>query len=464
MRSGEDARTWRSTAITAGLIVAGFALTVWVFYPGVMNYDARYVLDYARTGEYGDWQSPAMTMLWALIDPLDPGAGSMFLLIATVYWLGFGVLALTLARLSPWRAVVLVLLALSPPAFIMVGMIWRDVLFSGLWLAASALAFAIAGCRATLRIPVQAVAIALLAYGVLLRPNALLAAPVLLIFLLWPMHFSWQRAAILFLPAALGGFVLVQVVYYGVLGATRNNPLQSIMVFDLGGITHFSGQNQFPGTWSPQETALLTTRCYQPVEWNSYWTFEPCSFVMQRLEAAKIFGSPALVAAWWQAIVTHPLAYLQHRATHTWTFLTGDNLTMWTRDLEDPSKIAFADKPRLMAVKAINDTLTATPLLRAGTWLAVCAVVFVLGWRKRDTAAGAFAVGACGSAIVYMLTFTVVGVASDFRYAYWAVLAGLAGAVVVSIVQPVRPRESGDPEQQKRTASRMAPGFPLARE
>jgi hypothetical protein len=30
-----------------------------------------------------------------------------------------------------------------------------------------------------------------------------------------------------------------------------------------------------------------------------------------------------------------------------------------------------------------------------------------------------------------MLTFSAAGVASDFRYAYWAVLAGLAGAVVM---------------------------------
>ena len=38
----------------------------------------------------GDWQSPVMVWLWGLIDPIAPGAGSMFLLIATTYWLGFG--------------------------------------------------------------------------------------------------------------------------------------------------------------------------------------------------------------------------------------------------------------------------------------------------------------------------------------------------------------------------------------
>jgi len=224
----------------------------------------------------------------------------------------------------------------------------------------------------------------------------------------------------------------VHIVYYGIIGATRNNPLHSIMVFDLGGISHFAGQNRFPGEWTPAQTQLIVERCYQPVEWNSYWTFEPCSFVMQRLEAAKIFGSPALVAAWRRAILDHPLAYLRHRWAYMRTFLLDANLTMWTRDLEDPSKIAFAGNPRLTAVKAVNDALVPTPLLRAGTWLALCAVVALLGWRRRDTPAGTLALGACGSAVVYVLTFAALGVASDYRYAYWAVLAALAGAAVIA--------------------------------
>ena len=51
-----------------------------------------------------------------------------------------------------------------------------------------------------------------------------------------------------------GFFALVQVVYYGVLGATRQHPLQTIMVFDLGGISHFTKENQFPVDWSEPET------------------------------------------------------------------------------------------------------------------------------------------------------------------------------------------------------------------
>jgi hypothetical protein len=436
MRVGADPRdlaptTWKASGIVAAMVAAGFALTMWVFYPGVLNYDSRYVYEYSKSGHYGDWQSPVMTVLWRLIDPLDPGSGSMFLLITAVYWLAFGLLALALARQSLVRAVAVMLVALSPPAFMLVGMIWRDVLFAGLWLMAGSLVLLSATASKGGRLTGQAVALGLVALGVLLRPNAVVAAPLIAGYVLWPHHFSWQRTALLFVPVALLSFALVQVVYYGALGAKREQPLHSTLVFDLGGITHFTKTNQFPGSWSPAEIEMLTTRCYLPSAWDNYWTREPCDFVMKRLEADKTFGSAALVDAWLGAVTRHPSAYLQHRAAFTWTLLTGANLTIWTLDLDDQSKTVFPERPTFRAVVAINDILSTTPLLRGGTWLLLCLVVCAFGWRVRASRAGAFALGVCGSAILYVLMFVPFGVAEDFRYCYWAVLAGLAGAVVI---------------------------------
>jgi hypothetical protein len=38
----------------------------------------------------------------------------------------------------------------------------------------------------------------------------------------------------------------VHFVYYGVLDAKREHLLQTVMMFDLGGISHFAMANQFP--------------------------------------------------------------------------------------------------------------------------------------------------------------------------------------------------------------------------
>jgi len=46
-----------------------------------------------------------------------------------------------------------------------------------------------------------------------------------------------------------------------------------------------------------------------------------------------------------------------------------------------------------------------------------------------------FAVSVTASGVVYVMTFFAVGVAADFRYAYWCVLAALAGAVAAVLAR-----------------------------
>ena len=76
-----------------------------------------------------------------------------------------------------------------------------------------------------------------------------------------------------------------------------------------------------------------------------------------------------------------------------------------------------------------------TLLFRPGLWLVLAGAVAAFAWRARSTPAGAFAVGVTTSAIVYVASFFMLGVAADFRYAYWCVLATLAGAMAAVLAQ-----------------------------
>jgi hypothetical protein len=424
--------TRRSQALAIlALIAAGYGLTLLIFYPGIMTYDAKFIYEYIAKGILGDWQSPVMTLLWGLIDPIAPGAGSMFLLIATSYWLAFAVLALELSRRKSAMALLVPVLALMPPAFVFVGIIWRDVLFAISWLLAAAIAFAAVERSPQVRVPMQAMALALCAFGVLLRPNALIAAPILSAYIIWPSRMRFTRTAILFVPAIAGFFALVQVVYYGVLDVKREHPLHTIIVFDLGGVSHFTRQNQFPVVWSEAESALLFS-CYQPTEWDIYWRLEPCDFVMRKIEREQgLFGTSAISDAWVHALTRHPWAYLRHRTAFMWNFLSGNNLVMWLADVEHPTENVYPDRLVFAALVSLHNALKPTPIFRVGSWLLLCIGVCWFAWKRRETSEGAFALGVCGSAAVYVMTFFPVGVASDFRYGYWAVLAGIAGSVVV---------------------------------
>jgi hypothetical protein len=202
----------------------------------------------------------------------------MFLFIATLYWLAFAVLGLRACapigvarRLAP-------VLALAPPAFVFVGIIWRDIMLASSWLLAAALVFAVAERRGAWRLVAQTLALALLCFGLLLRPNGLFAAPILAAYIIRPNRFDLKRAALLYVPATVAFALLVPLVYYGALHAKRQNVEHAIFVFDLAGISHFTGENQFPVTWSANENAMLVGPCYRAGDWDTTGRVSPaCS-------------------------------------------------------------------------------------------------------------------------------------------------------------------------------------------
>ena len=286
----------RLIAAVLVLLAAGYALTILVFHPGYITIDASYVYAAAKDWRFGDWQSPAMSIAWWLIDPLAPGRAEH--VPAHRHILLGGLRPARAHRGAPLGVACLAtpLIALTPPAFVFVGMIWRDVLFGG-GLAARRGDDARGGRSPETAAPAGA--------GVGIARGRLRRAAAA------ERHLRGRAARRLRgLADALRskadrdhvrarGRRLLRAHSACLLRDARRqrqNPLHSLLVFDLGGITHFSGENQFPVQWSADETALLTSKCYDPVRWDTYWHMEPCPFVMKRLERKDdmIFGTPRL--------------------------------------------------------------------------------------------------------------------------------------------------------------------------
>jgi hypothetical protein len=155
---------------------------------------------------------------------------------------------------------------------------------------------------------------------------------------------------------------------------------------------------------------------------------------MRRLERPDdvIFGTARLSAAWRRAVAAHPLAYLAHRATFMWQFLARSNLVLPVWDWAPPGA-AYGKRPALQPLLKLHEALQPTLLFRPGLWLILAGAVLALAWRRRETPAGAMGVSVSACGVVYVGTFFAVGVATDFRYAYWCVLATLAGAVATAL-------------------------------
>jgi len=129
------------------------------------------------------------------------------------------------------------------------------------------------GCAGT----VQILALALIAFGVLLPGQSIAAAPLLVAYAIWPARLEWKRPRSMFIPA-LGRGLWTGFTWssYEILHVKRE--IRCIaLVFDLGGITHFAKENQFPVTWNGDETALLVRPMLRTHHWDSYWTLDPCN-------------------------------------------------------------------------------------------------------------------------------------------------------------------------------------------
>src|SRR5438477_12406737 len=117
-------------AATLGLVVA-YAR------PGVMGVDALYQMWQARSGHYGNWHPPAMAALWSLLDPIVRGPLLMLIVQAGAFIAGL--YAVIRQYHAPLRAAIITAcIAIYPPVFCELGVICKDVLWTGLYLAGAA--------------------------------------------------------------------------------------------------------------------------------------------------------------------------------------------------------------------------------------------------------------------------------------------------------------------------------------
>jgi hypothetical protein len=155
---------------------------------------------------------------------------------------------------------------------------------------------------------------------------------------------------------------------------------------------------------------------------------------MLRLESRDdpLFGSSRLLAAWLHSLAAHPLAYLAHRATFMRQFLLRSNVALPIWDWEEADS-TYTRNRFFTPVLWLHNALQPTLLFRPGLWLVLSAAICALSLRWRHKPAGACALAVTSCAILYVLSYAVLGVAADFRYAYWCVLAALTGLVALAM-------------------------------
>jgi hypothetical protein len=429
----------RSELVAAAVLaLSGFGLSAYLFFPGIATHDALAVYDQAHAWSFGDWQPPLLGIIWVALEPIFGfGPGAILLPVLACYWLGIFFFFVALRRMGARTAWLIFVVAVLPPVFAPLGIIWRDVIFAVLWLLACALATLKAGRTGLLRIGLTSVAVLLVLVGYWLRPNSLFAATPLLVYVVWARDWSWIRFLVASIPIIIALQTSTFLINYVWLDARRDHVVHSVLVFDLAGITHFSGENVFPiDDWTPEQVETVKTTCYQPSYWDAIW-WHGCEFAINRLDrddppGTKLFGSQRLADAWLEAIEAHPLAYLRHRLAYFSALMTGKMMVLFDQYNSGQYRFLFIKSTPYSYLEWGTVWLDShTPLFRGITWLLLNLIAFLIALRMRNGHHKAAALTLSASGTIFILTYLPAGVAAEFRYIYWSVLASLAAWVVL---------------------------------
>ena len=154
-------------------------------YPGWWLPDSQAAYADAVSGHYSDGEPPIMAWLWSIVRRLVDGNPGMLTLQLAFHWLGFALVADGLMRVSKPRSAWLVLLSGAFPVFLYFnGTVLRDVGMASALVTAFGLAFNYRIAGRAIPGPALCAAGLLLAYGTLVRTNAIFALGPLLIYLL----------------------------------------------------------------------------------------------------------------------------------------------------------------------------------------------------------------------------------------------------------------------------------------
>jgi hypothetical protein len=416
--SGKFPRDLLGQALIA---LVGFIVSVRMNYPGLMSNDSVAQYSQALSFAFNDWAPPIMAFIWGLTNDWIPGPLGMLLLFCSLYWGGLLLLSLSIARTAKPVSIGLLLLGFAPFAIGSVGTIWKDVFHAVITLFAVGL-ISFAERNGALRRSVSAVAIVLLLIAAMARFNALAALPPLLWLAIgrprlnnWKIPTGLAVLSLLVLP-------LSSSLSYSLLRAEHSGVYSSLLIYDLGGITNATGVNVFGQSFAPEEEKQLKSTCYDTIAWDSY-AWGRCAFVMPALKASGLWASDPLVQSWIKAIKTYPAAYAKHRLAHWWQLMWHPQALLIADMQKNPWGFEFHKSSLRRLLERVTENMENWVFYKPGFWLFLAIALIPVAARYGSGRSRDIVIALNLSSILYLVSYLPLGVATDFRYAYWSILA-----------------------------------------
>ena len=423
------------------ITLAAAVFVFWSHWPGHSSYDTLAQLRDGLSGSYVSNQPPAMSWLVATALQTPLGFGALLAINIGLWgWAGWLIHRLLAAHGVRWPGLALLVWWLFPVSFLYTGILWKDVLAAHLAtlafllvlprpaqaagpgaLAASALAIAAAALvrqQMALMIPLLAAAIWFARSDVTRVHRSGIAA----IWVAGVLALGWAADSALARNARQ------------VSGLATQGAVYQLTTFDLAGIRSHGGQLRLAaldaaGVDRRRLFAMFDLYGADRVDRLGVYPTNPLMGLAD--------PNPPLLSDWRASIRANPIAYAAHRWEHF----------SWQAGLRDPLRCLpyhFGVEPQpdgfpallLPAPRPERDARLRTiaeallPLFRPALYAAVTALALVLLWWRRPlgwTALATFQL----AGLAYLGSYLLIGIACDFRYAYFLVPVALTGAFSV---------------------------------
>ncbi len=412
MTNSAGERNWQEI-LRLVVIVGALAQAAW-YYPGFIYADSLYQYNQALSGDLRDWHPPIMALFWRLQIKLL-GTGNLFYALhITGYWLAL-YLVLRHWPARWWTPLTALTLGVAPFTLPLLGVVYKDVSLTVTAMLACALILDARLKDRPVGLARGASIAVLLFYASFVRSNApFLTAPlILLAFGRWDRLISWQPVAAVALAAAL--LFGSPLVNNRLIGAKQEGAIRSLQVYDLAGLSHFSGHNLMPGIWTEAESRKIVGACYDVEQWDNYASWGKCKFVWAKIDYAQVSR------AWLAEIASRPITYLTHRFAHfnaLMRFAGTFDAHQYVAETE-PGFDNYNPPQKAPLYRAYVNWLKAYPRMiwyMPYFWFALALGLFVLTMPLANRVTQAANAMAAGS-IFYLAGYLPFGVASGFRYA-----------------------------------------------
>jgi hypothetical protein len=292
--------------------------------------------------------------------------------------------------------------------------------------------FRVQGRRLPIAVGLLAVA-PLLAYGGLVRTNAVFGLGPLLLYALAPA--SWLRASRLIMGSVIIAALAIPLSQLANRHAFHAKPeyaSQSLMLFDLMGIAVHADD---PSLLEPRGTITRDDfiRCYTPYLWDALSDWGRCADKINRNLDDPSAIVNGLTAQWARTIAAHPVAYTKHRLKYfnsSVFFAVPLKHIRFTPEF-DATRAGIPPLAVITDQEVRLEIVRKNPFFWPVSWLVWSAGVLVFLRRAEPLPAVHAARVLIVSALGYSSAYLLIGVATDMRYQFWSLMAMVLASVMV---------------------------------